>query len=421
MSAVLTHHPLVDPRFERVDVPGRRDERLGSIDALRGVAILLVFFFHGWDYSNCPAAYWWNPLRSGYTGVHLFLLISGFCLYWPRVKGGVYRPISLKRFAVQRARRILPPYYAAVILFVLLGTTLPRGVASAAGLETSRAAAFVAASWHLALVHNLNPSQLWTVAAPLWSLGLEAHLYVAMPLLVAVASKFSASWAAALTAIVTLSSRMFLVWYAGGNSAWASLDVGHQAALASFFLARCLEFGLGLWAAELFARGVPQRSGIPFLPFAIVCFVVAAAFARQDSASGLLYDTLFGFAYFFLLLAALKIARVNDESRSEANVLKLKNRRAAQLMAKILRWRPLALLGGVSYSVYLVHDPILRIGLHCFVWGHGLRDRYIFGIIALILFPVVLIVSVGFHFVFERPFMRLPPQNPVLSHAPVCD
>src|SRR3712207_1610977 len=91
--------------------------RLAFIDGLRGLAMLMVLQFHCWAFGGQ-----WKidiPLgnqavdiaslsRLGSAGVSLFLVLSGFCLYWPMVKGSGRAQITLKQFALKRCRRILP-------------------------------------------------------------------------------------------------------------------------------------------------------------------------------------------------------------------------------------------------------------------------------------------------------------------------
>jgi len=106
------------PRAPSLAVPSGH---LSYIDGLRGLAISMVLLCHIWSSANSPAAHWWNPLASSYTGVNLFLVLSGFCLYWPQVKPTRPAPEPrLAEFAWRRAHRILPSYYGALGLFTAL-------------------------------------------------------------------------------------------------------------------------------------------------------------------------------------------------------------------------------------------------------------------------------------------------------------
>jgi peptidoglycan/LPS O-acetylase OafA/YrhL len=102
---------------------------LPELEGLRGVAILLVYFFHadailGFPFRNrsgrwpsLPVALVW----SGYTGVSLFFVLSAFLLALPffaEADGG--RPVALRTFYARRALRILPLFYVAVLLATLL-------------------------------------------------------------------------------------------------------------------------------------------------------------------------------------------------------------------------------------------------------------------------------------------------------------
>ena len=94
--------------------------RLHFIDGLRGLAMLMVLLFHGWVRNH----YWHlyvplgphhyvniaSLLSHGYTGVHLFLVLSGFCLFWPFVKGDAGRadPVAI-------CAEALPPHPAPIL------------------------------------------------------------------------------------------------------------------------------------------------------------------------------------------------------------------------------------------------------------------------------------------------------------------
>ena len=96
--------------------------RLHFVDGLRGLAMLSVLLFHrrqnGGEWQWTPfgphSVNFAGALNYGYVGVNLFLVLSGFCLYWLFTRPGRPEP-TLLAFAQKRCRRILPPYYAALL------------------------------------------------------------------------------------------------------------------------------------------------------------------------------------------------------------------------------------------------------------------------------------------------------------------
>ncbi len=150
-----------------------------QLEALRGVAILLVFFFHA-DAILSPTGQpmigtWVSPLgafiHAGHTGVTLFFVLSAFLLsraFIVEARGG--RPVSRSRFLARRALRILPLYWFAVILFSWLdesnGSMLSKAIPHMLFLDS-----FVGLT-----VRMFPYSDVW------WSLSTEAQFYVALAL-----------------------------------------------------------------------------------------------------------------------------------------------------------------------------------------------------------------------------------------------
>lgn len=100
-------------------------ERLIVLDGLRGVAILLVLLYHVWTCvtglhvlqdDSLPLAL----LYAGNTGVTLFFLLSGFLVSRPFIEGAASGTIPpLRSYVQRRALRILPPYYVVALVGLL--------------------------------------------------------------------------------------------------------------------------------------------------------------------------------------------------------------------------------------------------------------------------------------------------------------
>ena len=140
--------------------------KMPELDALRGVAILAVLFYHGFAWSSDPASFpRWQRLAvlattAGWLGVNLFFVLSGFLI--TGILLDTRRDLHYYRnFYLRRALRILPLYY--VVLAVLLVT----GIGGAA---------YVA----LSAIYLANLTWIVGVGADyqvLWSLAVEEHFY----------------------------------------------------------------------------------------------------------------------------------------------------------------------------------------------------------------------------------------------------
>ncbi|HEY2155860.1 MAG TPA: acyltransferase, partial [Isosphaeraceae bacterium] len=199
----------------RIDAPAR--ERLAFLDGLRGLAALYVVLFHAMVEAHAsgrsgsaPAVAAFAALRHGHYAVAVFVVLSGYCLMWPvardpegRLDGGIARYLG------RRARRIIPPYYAALGLCWLLAATVPALGRPGGGpwdVALPSGGAGVVAS-HLLLVQNWGPGWIYRVDPPAWTVATEWQIYWLFPALIAlrrwvgmaatVAIAFGLGWAIA--------------------------------------------------------------------------------------------------------------------------------------------------------------------------------------------------------------------------------
>jgi len=374
--------------------PTAAKAHLAFIDGLRGLAMLMVLLFHGWVHNH----YWHlnvslgprhhvnlaAPLGSGYTGVHLFLVLSGFCLFWPLVSGAGVEP-TLWQFARKRCRRILPPYYVTLALFggvALLQSRMPAAPAHTAGYVLD---------WlwlHAVLLHNLFPGYVTAINAPLWTLALEFQLYILFPVFVEAYRRFNGHAVLLTVFAFTITFRCLV-----GHAALPGDPVAVSVLTNSVF-GRCFEFALGMFAAQRVAQR--HRDGCPLLRPAdggiVAAFALLTAIDHRFWHLGTTSDAKWGLIYAGLLLAG-----------SHPQLL----------LHRLLSARWLVACGIFSYSVYLIHEPLM-IALRQYVVTQPLSNAANAALELCVAAPLMLTLGYGFHLLFEKPFLtaRRPPPAP---------
>jgi peptidoglycan/LPS O-acetylase OafA/YrhL len=168
---------------------------LAYLDGIRGLAALMVMFSHAygtwqgpWNSGRVPAAALklTQVFSYGHIGVVVFIVLSGYCLTLPVIRGGVKRfPDGLASFLQRRAWRILPPYYAALIFSLLVlaivpGMKTPHHCYSDCALPAFKTGTILS---HVFLVHNLNADWYSKIDYPMWSVALEWQLYFVFALI----------------------------------------------------------------------------------------------------------------------------------------------------------------------------------------------------------------------------------------------
>lgn len=345
--------------------------RLAGVDGLRAAAAMWVVLFHIRVFSGAHLPF--QPLdffvRSGSTGVSLFLVLSGFCLFLPFAAGRSGR-FKAGAFFVRRARRLLPAYYCSI------GLALALNLIGGGDLGFGRLSATDVA-WqlvtHLTLIHTLFPSTFYALNGAYWSLGLEWQLYLALPLLIVAGRRFGLAPALAGAVIVNLVYRLALAF--AGSHGWIPSGTLQSVVLPNLLPGRWAEFAFGMGIAELYARGslekLPPITRYAWVPMAAVAVAVV----------GLpLSHLAFGAVFALLLVAVLA---------------------TDGLVSRIFAWRPLVAVGIMSYSVYLVHQPLIQA--MAYVLRHDLGMSSTGAFVALIaLLPVTLAAAWALFVLVER-------------------
>jgi peptidoglycan/LPS O-acetylase OafA/YrhL len=147
-----------------------------DIDGLRAVAVCLVVLFHGWP----------KWLRSGFIGVDVFFVISGFLITSIILKDLEEGVFSIRGFYVRRIRRIFPALVTLVLATLAFGWyVLLQQEFSQLGKHIAAAAGFLS---NLVLWRESGYWDNDTVTKPLlhlWSLGVEEQFYLVWPLMLA--------------------------------------------------------------------------------------------------------------------------------------------------------------------------------------------------------------------------------------------
>ncbi len=334
----------------KVEAVVARHDRFPLVDSVRAIAALTIFFFHisfhlgliGTDFLS-------RLLGNLNVGVPIFFVVSGFLLYRPfvaaRFAGSPSPPIE--PYSIRRALRIVPAYWAALVIVTL-----------ALGLEST----VFTPSGVVIYFGFLQVYDIGTVIGGIgqaWTLGIEVSFYIALPI-----------WA-------FLSRR--LLPHSGGRR---QLILGEIWALAALFSASLL------WQLLISPRFVPGDQGYMFGQFALPVFADQFALGMAMAAVSVAIQTgsrkprsfqfvernpwvwvLAGLALYAVL--GLKVASINlGTSWADSPFIRhqLKGLIGVCVLAPavfgaalggrvrgFLGWRPLMLLGLISYSFYLYH------------------------------------------------------------------
>ena len=408
--------------FQTTTVPSNFPHKhLAFLDGIRGLAALYVLLYHIVLYHNIqrlslyhsgnslpPALQFVSALtEQGHYAVDIFIVLSGYCLMLPVVQSETGQLTGgFRGYIMRRARRILPPYYAA--LFITL--TVPFLLTAVSSLKFGPSLYTPSdlpsihmrdILTHLLLVHNLFVTTCISIDPPMWSVAAEWQIYFLFPLLLLpVWRRFGGLAAAFVAFAVTVPMHYILPHFLrqGRNFDWTCpwylglFALGMVGAICSFSQKSAarkmfLTFPWGLASVGLLGLSALIENGWPNV--LSVTHFAWTGYRGDEWCS----DMLFGGAGMCFLIYCTRLAQTQGmEAASHSFLLRLLNN------------KPVLALGAFSYSLYLVHFPLLMRILPAIV--HTYRSPTQSFCVALILcVSVCLIAAYLFHLMFERPFM----------------
>jgi peptidoglycan/LPS O-acetylase OafA/YrhL len=336
---------------------------------------MFVVLHHAWlaawpDFPHDDGPWWLGWLLYGHLAVAVFIVVSGFSLALAPMRDNAVLRAGKAGFIRRRAWRILPAYWAALVFSTLITAYLLRPDLGAS--EASKALVV-----HGLLFQDVIGSQ--TPNGALWSIAIEWQIYFVFPLILWLGRKRSIEAAVVCTIVLVLIAHLVALH----GAPFSKLD-----RLTPQFLAL---FALGILAVKLGGAGSNAKSRRTLGVLGVFLFVAVVAGAIVEGP-----EWMVGHYFYVDLVFGVAVA-------CGLYVLFTGGGKAGR---RVLTSRTGLRLGLFSYSIYLLHDPILGVLNKYLVRPMDIPALARFGLLLAIGLPLVLALSYAFHLMFEAPFLR---------------
>lgn len=326
-----------------------------DIQLLRALAVILVVLFH----LEVPF------FGKGFLGVDIFFVISGFLM------AVLYKDGQPVEFLKRRVRRLFPPYVAVLLVTIAAGSfiLLPNELYQLN--EQSVYAAFFTSNIGFWNENSYFDSSGFKPLLHLWTLGVEAQYYLFVPLIMWFFRKHSLS-----TIVLALGSFVLCA---------LALYVSPK---TSFFMMplRAWEFLIGAMAGLYFTnKGAVKYTSYRLLGVIGLTSLIGVQFLPVDGNKlGFLIGHP-GLASLLTCIATLLVI-----------VYGLPTKFLDNKIASVFIY-----IGTISYSIYLVHFPVITFYFYKPFEGTQLSSGNIFD--TLILGVIIALLSLALYYFIEKP------------------
>jgi peptidoglycan/LPS O-acetylase OafA/YrhL len=387
---------VFDRRDSSISLPtsDRPKIRLVYLDGVRGLAAFYVVLFH--IYQECTAKREMPAivlsagkfLAYAEIAVAIFIVLSGYCLMLPVVRSGKDQiPGGVLNYLKRRAKRILPTYYAALFLSLLL-LALTIGFQSftgfhwdalSLGFQPGVAPSLGAIASHLLLVHNWDLDWAYAIDGSMWSMATEWQIYFLFAML-----------------LVPIYRRFGII---------AAVVIAFVLGLAPHYLwSEWTDYTVSPWFAGLFALGMAGafinfsdkplalclKRYIPWGVIAIALWIVIVAIVVPEPAPLGVSREL---SCLGGLAAVCSLVYLTNASDCEI--------KCRPLLLQLFENPYLVKLGTFSYSLYLTHIVVVVL-VHQFLLSQHVPPTLTFLSLLIVAVPLSLLVAHTFYLLVEQ-------------------
>jgi len=352
---------------------------LPALDGLRFLAIAGVLIFHivNYLYLNHPNHFFQTFIKNnildiskyGRFGVELFFIISGIIIPRSIEKHNKKERIKLlKIFYIRRIFRIFPPYFIIISCSLIFNLFLFNSINIENGINSYISSIF--------FIHNMvYPGQFPFLCGAAWSLEIEMQYYLLAPIL------FLIIYKKPKRLIFTLKIFFFLLFFIFNN-------IGYQPVVKSI-LSYAHFFILGEILFSIKFQGNFQEKHFYFSLLSLISSYIFIYILKLNYKDNLLLILFYKLIILLIIFTGIFY------------ILYMNN-------LKILIIKIFAKIGTISYSIYLIHYPIIIIfGRYILTLTNDINFYFAFALNVIIFLTVILFFSYAFFIVVERPLKLL--------------
>lgn len=354
---------------KEIDASDYRVEFRPDIQGMRALAVILVVLYH----AGIPG------VHGGFLGVDVFFVISGYVITNVLLREKASRgSTSIPGFYARRIRRILPAATFVLIVTVFATYHWLSYITGATNADDAKYVAAFVGNLHFAklgtqyFTANQPPSTL----QQFWSLAVEEQFYLVWPLLFIF---LTLPWRA-FTPIIRLLSMLSVVIVV--SLSWCIIETSQNEVWAFFSpLTRAWELALGAILALIapHLRGRSPRWGLTLASTGLIVVLLSTWIYTSST----------------LWPGTAVIAPV----MATGAIIVGGSLRGAVRFGRIINFAPIQWLGNISYSLYLVHWPVIAIATQYSITPLPLRSE-----ISLVALTIVL--SAVLYYLIENPIRK---------------